>query len=252
MTGIELFAIFSGFIIGSGIDAASRRFETGTPWLTHRSRCDHCQRPLRWFELVPVVSWLALRGRCRTCKASIGWSAPLTECAGALAALVAVALTPRDVPYGIIFSLSFGWLLLALAAIDRRHFILPDVLNAALLAAGAIMVAVTKPADWPMHLAGAATGFGLLWLVEIAYRRLRGIDGLGRGDAKLLGAIGAWVGLIGIPSVLLIASVAAIAGTLIISLVQKQSVSGKTPIAFGPWIALAGFTVWLLPPPGWV
>lgn len=252
MTGIELFAILSGFIVGSGIDAASRRYETGTPWLTRRSRCEHCERPLRWFELVPVVSWLALRGRCRTCNADIGWSAPLTECAGALVALAAVVFTPRDVPYGIIFSLGFGWLLLALAAIDRRSFLLPDVLNAALLSLGALMVAVAKPGDWLMHVAGAVFGYGLLWVVEISYRRLRGIDGLGRGDAKLLGAIGAWVGIMGIPPVLLMASLSAIMATLLASLARKQSVSGKTLIAFGPWIALGGFIVWLLPPFGWV
>jgi prepilin signal peptidase PulO-like enzyme (type II secretory pathway) len=248
VTCIELFAIFSGFLIGSAIDAAANRFERNQPWLMRRSRCQACDRIVRWYELVPVVSWLFLRGRCRTCKAPIGLSAPMTEIAGALVALAAVVLTPADRAYGLGFSLAFGWLLLALAAIDRRTFLLPDGLNAALLAVGAVMVAVVKPEDWPLHVTGAVAGYGLLRLVEIVYRRLKGIDGLGRGDAKLLGAIGGWVGLAGIPPVLLIASLSAILATLATALVRRQSVSGQTAIAFGPWIALGGYIVWLLPP----
>ncbi|MFN3312446.1 MAG: prepilin peptidase [Hyphomonas sp.] len=248
MTGIELFAIFSGFLIGSAIDAAADRFERSEPWLTRRSRCRACDRGLRWYELVPVISWLVLRGRCRSCKGPIGLSAPVTEIAGALVALAAVLLTPADMPFGLGFSLALGWLLLALAAIDRRTFLLPDGLNAAVLAAGAVMVAVVKPEEWPLHVTGAVAGYGLLRMVEVVYRRLRGVDGLGRGDAKLLGAIGGWVGLAGIPPVLLIASLSAILATLATSLVRRQSVSGQTAIAFGPWIALGGYVVWLLPP----
>lgn len=248
MTGIELFAVFSGFLIGSAIDAAADRFERSEPWLTRRSRCRACDCVLRWYELVPVISWLFLRARCRSCKAPIGLSAPMTEIAGALVALAAVVLSPADMAYGLVFSLAFGWLLLTLAAIDRRTFLLPDGLNAALLAVGAVMVAIVKPEDWPLHVAGAVVGYGLLWLVEIVYRRLRGIDGLGRGDAKLLGAIGGWVGLAGIAPVLLIASLSAILATLAMALARRQSVSGHTAIAFGPWIALGGYAVWLLPP----
>ena len=248
MTGVEIFAVLSGFLIGSAIDAAADRFERSEPWLTRRPHCRACDRVLRGYELVLVISWLFLRGRCRTCDAPFGESAPATGIAGALVALAAVLLAPAHMPYGLVFSLVFGWLLLLLAAIDRRTFLLPDGLNAALLAAGAVMVAVVKPLDWPLHVAGAAAGYGLLWLVEVVYRRVRGIDGLGRGDAKLLGAIGGWVGLAGIPPVLLIASLSAILATLATALVRGKSVSGQTAIAFGPWIALGGYVVWLLPP----
>ncbi|MDP3460445.1 MAG: A24 family peptidase, partial [Hyphomonas sp.] len=181
--------------------------------------------------------------RCRTCHAPISWSAPVTELAGAITAASAVAWATPEL---LVFTVLFGWTLLALAAIDFRTYLLPDALNAAVLLFGIAMLAWTQPPGWPLHLAGAGIGFGLLWGVELAYRRLRGRDGLGRGDAKLLGAVGLWVGMAGIAPVLLIASLSGIAAALIISLRESKSLSGQSAIAFGPWIAFGGYIVWLL------
>ncbi|MFN7180813.1 prepilin peptidase [Hyphomonas sp.] len=245
MTLLGVTLILAGLLIGSAIDAAAARFAREEAWMMPRSRCTACSRPLVWYELVPLLSWAALRGRCRTCRAPIGWSAPATEMAGALIAAAAVFFAPDGL---VLFTCAFGWLLLALAAIDFRTFLLPDGLNAALLTLGAAMVALTRPDDWALHAAGAALGFGLLWSVETLYRRLRGRDGLGRGDAKLLGAIGAWVGITGIPPVLLIASLSGIAAALALSVRRSTPLSGQSAIAFGPWIALGGYAVWLLQP----
>jgi leader peptidase (prepilin peptidase) / N-methyltransferase len=245
MTSFEHFLVLAGLLMGSGIDAAADRFAREESWIAGRSRCRTCDRPLAWFELVPVISWIAMRGRCRSCRAAIGWSAPLTELAGGAIALAGVIWAP---PGTLVFTVLLGWLLLALAAIDLRTYLLPDSLNAAVLGLGAVMVAMTRKAEWPVHLAGAVIGFGLLWLVEILYRRLRGRDGLGRGDAKLLGALGLWVGAPGIAPVLLIASLAGIAAALAGSLRQSTPLSATSAIAFGPWIALGGFVVWMFQP----
>ena len=247
MSGFELFILMAGLLIGSGIDAAAARYGKGVSWLTPRSRCAGCGKMLAWSELVPLVSWLMLRGRCRACGAPIGYSAPLTEIAGALVALAAILLAPGDAGL-LLLTACFGWLLLALAAIDLRTFLLPDPLNASVLLLGAVMVALYQSAAWPLHVAGALAGYGILWLMEVLYRRVRGIDGLGRGDAKLLGAIGMWVGIGGLAPVLLIASMSAILAILVQSAIKKVSVSGKSLIAFGPWIAFGGYCVWLLAP----
>ncbi|MFN4226403.1 MAG: prepilin peptidase [Hyphomonas sp.] len=241
----EITLILAGFLIGSAIDAAADRFAREEAWVMPRSRCRACARQLAWYELIPLVSWAFSMGRCRTCRAPIGWSAPATEITGALIAAAAVVFAPGGL---VLFTCGFGWLLLALAAIDFRTYLLPDALNAAVLALGAAMVALTRPEAWMLHAAGAVTGFGLLWSVEVLYRRLRGRDGLGRGDAKLLGAIGAWVGVTGIPPVLLIASLTGIMAVLVLSLRTSAPLSGQSAIAFGPWIALGGFTVWLFQP----
>ncbi len=243
MTPFELFLVLSGLLVGSAIDAGADRFAREESWIRGRSRCRHCDRQLAWFELVPVISFVMSRGRCRTCRAPIGWQAPLTEIAGALIAFAAVAWSP---PSLLVLTVLYGWLLLALAAIDLRTFILPDALNLFVLLLGAVMVALSRPDGWPMNLAGAIAGFSLLWLVEVVYRQLRRRDGLGRGDAKLLGAIGMWVGLGGIAPVLLIASLSGIAAALALSVRDSKSLSGQSAIAFGPWLALGGFVVWLL------
>ena len=229
--------------MGSGIDAAADRFAREESWINGRSRCRTCRRPLAWYELVPVASWIASRGKCRTCRAPIGWSAPLTELAGCAVAVAGVLWAP---PGTLVLTVLLGWLLLALAVIDLRTYLLPDALNAAVLALGILMVALTRPADWPFQLAGSVIGYGLLWGVEILYRRLRGRDGLGRGDAKLLGALGVWVGVMGLAPVLLMASLSGIAAALALSTRQSTALSATTAIAFGPWIAFGGYAVWLL------
>lgn len=243
MTTYEIFLVLAGLLIGSAIDAGADRFAREESWFAGRSRCRGCERPLAWYELVPLASWVISRGRCRTCRTPIGWSAPATELAGALIALAAVYCAP---PGLLTLTVLFGWALLALAAIDFRTFLLPDGLNAVVLVLGAAMLAWARPEAWAMHMAGAAIGFGLLWIVELGYRRLRGRDGLGRGDAKLLGAIGLWVGAYGIAPVLLIASLNGIAAALVLSLRDSKTLSGQSAIAFGPWIALGGYIVWLL------
>lgn len=170
----------------------------------------------------------------------------LAALAGALVTVAGVLLEPGD-PLHLCFTISFGWLLLVLALIDLRCYLLPDGLNLAVFLLGGLMVAIFRQDVWAWHLAGAAAGFGLLWLVEVSYLRLRGLHGLGRGDAKLLGGIGLWVGLAGIPPVLLIASLGGILAALVSVRLQRQSVTGQTMIAFGPWIALGGYIVWLFP-----
>jgi len=160
------------------------------------------------------------------------------------AAVSAAALT--FAPNGLLgYTLLLGWLLLALAAIDLKTFLLPDALNAAVLLLGALMVWMVQPDAWIMHAAGAVIGYSVLWAVEAAYKRLRGIDGLGRGDAKLLGALGIWVGALGLPQVLLIASLSGLAAALLTAWTAGRTMSGQSRIAFGPWIALGGYVVWL-------
>ncbi|PKP81455.1 MAG: hypothetical protein CVT79_10180 [Alphaproteobacteria bacterium HGW-Alphaproteobacteria-18] len=218
MTGFEIFLLLSGCLIGAGIGVAAHRIA--------RATLEKGAEPVAGHAL-------------------------MTGAGGGLVALASILFTPGD-PLLLCFSVGFGWALLALAVIDLRTYILPDGLNLAVFLTGCAMVTLYRQDVWPWHLAGALAGFGLLWLVEVSYRRLRGIDGLGRGDAKLLGAVGMWVGLEGIPPVLLIASLSGILAALALSLLKRQSVSGQSMIAFGPWIALAGYIVWLWPPALWL
>ena len=151
-------------------------------------------------------------------------------------------------PGTILLSLSFGALLVALAAVDMVTMRLPDALNFTVLIFGVIMLALTRLDTWPHHFIGAALGYGALVGLELAYKRLRGRDGLGRGDAKLLGAIGMWVAWPGLAPVLLVASLTGLVAALIAGLAGKRPMASDTAIAFGPFIALAGWIVWLASP----
>ena len=148
----------------------------------------------------------------------------------------------------VILSCLFGWVLLALAVIDFRSLLLPDPLTLAAALLGALMVATTRPNDWLEHLIGGVAGYLVLFLVETVYLRLRGRDGLGRGDAKLLGAIGLWVGWTRLPDVLLLASLTGLLAALTANRLLKKELSASTPVAFAPWLALAGWISWLAGP----
>ena len=92
---------------------------------------------------------------------------------------------------------------------------------------------------------GAVAGYTLLVVVELVYRQARGRDGLGRGDAKLLGALGLWTGWAGLAPIMLIASVTGLAAVLALSAVRRRPLQAGAPLAFGPFIALGGWIVWL-------
>lgn len=138
--------------------------------------------------------------------------------------------------------------LLALAWIDARTGRLPDALSLPLLAAGLALAALRiEPLPTPPLFAaatGAALGYGFLVLLEKAYEQLRGRPGLGRGDAKLLAAGGAWCGIGALPAVLLIASLAALAWTGILYL-RGQTFRLTTKLPFGPFLALGILAAWL-------
>lgn len=209
-----------------------------------RSHCRTCGTALGPRDLVPVASWLAQRGRCRACGAPLSWFYPAVE----LAAL-ALALWAWSVADGWLLwaSCAFAWTLLALALIDFEHEILPDALTLPLMALGLGVAWFSAPPMILDNVAGAAAGFVLFAAVAAAYRRIRGREGLGRGDAKLLAALGAWVGLSGLPSVVLIGSVAALVGALAArAFGRSRALQDRVP--FGPALALAGWLVWLYGP----
>lgn len=147
-----------------------------------------------------------------------------------------------------VFTAILGGVLLWLSVIDARHFILPNALNAALAAVGLVMVWRLAPGNWHTHMIGGGVGYVVLVLVEIAFRRLRGVDGLGRGDAKLLGAVGIWTGWTGLPGVLLIASSTGLVFAGLMAALGQTGDLRRTPIPFGPFLALGAYIVWLYAP----
>ena len=234
-------AVLVAPFVGSFLGVLIQRLPDGRPVVTGRSACDQCGHRLGARDLVPFISYLVSHGRCRHCGQPIGWF-PVAVEAAALG-VAGWAATASDGP-GVWLTCLLGWTLLTAAWIDIRAMILPDVLTLPLLLAGLIVTAAISPDALTDRALAAGLGYLVLAGTALAYRRLRGRDGLGLGDAKLLAALGAWLGLNGLPGVLLLASCSGLLAAGAALLLGKR-VTATTAIPFGPFLALAGWLVWL-------
>ena len=233
------FLLLAAPCIGSFLGVLVRRLPDGRGWIGGGSRCEACGTRLGVRDLVPIVSYLALHGRCRHCGAPIGPFHPAIELAALAVAASALAAGDPD-PW---IACALGWTLLALAWIDAERMLLPDALTLPLIVAGLAEAWWTAPDTLLDRSAGAALGWGLFALVAVTYRKLRGREGLGGGDAKLLAAGGAWLGWQALPPVMLIAALLAMTALLIGRAASKADLGDRIP--FGPWLALAIWLVWL-------
>jgi leader peptidase (prepilin peptidase) / N-methyltransferase len=200
-----------------------------------RSRCAACGAALGALELVPLWSWLRQGGRCRHCGARIGWLPLLAEVAGG--GVAGLAFATLAVPNAVLLT-AVGWWLLLLALVDAEHGRLPDALTLPLLLAG-IAAAAFPPVPGLVGLGasglGAALGFLSFAAVGRLYLAWRGRVGLGGGDAKLLAALGAWLGLEGVAPGILGAALLGLGFALL-----SGSRRADDALAFGPWLAIAG------------
>ncbi len=243
----ELLRILLGAVLGASIGSflatIVSRWPRGISVVTGRSRCDGCGKALSIVQLFPGASWLIARGRCKSCGSRIDPVHPLVETGAALIGGFCAWLWP---PLTALFMATGAWLLLTLAVLDARHFWLPDALTFPLIALGLTLGDWVLPAPFEDRLIGAVIGTGLLALLALLYKRLRGRDGLGLGDAKLLGAIGAWLGWQALPFVLLIASGTALLWVFALRLVTGKAIDAGMRIPLGTFLCLAVVPGWLV------
>lgn len=228
--------------VGSFLGLLIERLPRGEPVVTGRSVCRACATPLGPLDLVPLLSWSLGRARCRHCHAALSGFYPAIE----LVALGVAIWSLLAVPGWLAWSTAaLGWTLVALAEIDRRHFILPDILSLPLIGAGLVLAWAIPNMALGQHLIGVLAGAGVISLVAVGYERFRGREGLGLGDVKLFAAAGAWVGWQGLASVLLIGA----ASGLAVALIARWR--AQKPIPFGPFLALGFWLTWLYGPLGY-
>jgi len=175
--------------IGSFLGLLIQRLPDAAPIARGRSRCDACGAPLRARDLVPLFSWLVADGRCRYCRQPLGWFYPGVELAAMAVAVAAVLIDGGQRAW---LDCLLGWWLLALGWIDLRSWLLPDALTLPLIIAGLAAAFLFNPDQLTERALGAALGYASLMTIAALYRALRGREGLGGGDAKLLAASGAW------------------------------------------------------------
>jgi len=201
-----------------------------------RSACPACGAPITALLNIPVVSWLMLGGRCAGCKAPISARYPVVEVLGGLLAACAIwrfGVTPQGIAACI-----FLWSLLALTMIDFDTQLLPDSITLPLLWAGLIANLWHTFASLPDAVIGALAGYLSLWTIYWLFKLIRGKEGMGYGDFKLLAALGAWLGWQLLPVIVLLSSV--IGAGIGISLIVFKGRDHSVPLAFGPYLAIAG------------
>ena len=211
--------------------------------LSHpRSRCPHCGARITWYDNVPVISWLMLRGRCRACQSPISARYPFVEClTGGLFTLAGVLHAGQWM--GLAWC-AFLASLVALSAIDWDTTLLPDDLTLPLLWGGLLLSLTGWTLPPALALTGAAIGWGSLWLVHAVFLKVTGRQGMGAGDFKLLGALGAWLGPWAILPVVLVAS---LTGSVVgLSLKARGALREGRYVPFGPFLAAGGIVVWAL------
>lgn len=242
--GLVVAALF-GLTVGSFLNVVIHRLPLGESLVSPRSRCPSCGAPIAAWDNVPVLSWLILLGRCRRCRAPISFRYPAVELAnGALWAL-AFRFAPSwgDLASGALLAS----LCLALMGIDYDHQILPDVLTLPGIAAGLALSFVSVQRTPLAAAIGAAVGAGGLFLVAFTYEKLAGHEGMGLGDVKMLGMIGAFLGPWGVLVTILAASVS---GSIVgIVLILSKGGDGKTKLPFGVFLAIGAVGAWFLADP---
>lgn len=242
MTGEAVLAAVIGAIAGSFLSTWAVRYERGESATHGRSRCDHCDVEVPGWANVPIASYAGLRGRCRACGGAIDFRHPLLEIICLVVAVVSVVTHPGAAGWA---GAVFGWLLATLAVVDARQFRLPDIVVLPLLGLGAVSGAIGLSPPLVDRAWGAAGGFATLTLIALAYRALRGRDGLGRGDAKLLAAVGAWIGWRPLPWVVVAAAAIGIGWTAWRAL-RGHRITASDRLPLGTLIALAAWPAWLV------
>lgn len=228
---------------GSFAGLLAMRLPAGQPVGMARSMCPNCGTVLDAIDLAPIVTWVATRGRCRHCGVRVPAIYPLIEVAALVLAAWAVWVLPERL--GLLWATcALGWTLLALALADWAERVLPDALTLP-LAGGGFLYALLD-GRWADSALGVAAGALAFLALRRAYLKWRGREGLGLGDVKLAAAAGAWVGWAALPSVVLVAALAALATALPARLAGRLGAGAEVP--FGPFLAAGLWLVWLYGP----
>ncbi len=232
-----VFIAVIGLLTGSFLNVCIYRIPRGESIVFPASRCPSCQKPIRAWDNVPVLSFLILRGKCRACKSSISMRYPMVEALNA--ALYVLVYLRFGTGWHLPVLLAFVSSLVIITFIDLDFQIIPDSISLPWIVIGIIAGATVlpdpflraEPLGWANSLIGAVAGPGLFLLIVIASR-----GGMGMGDVKMMGMVGA---VLGWKAVLLTAFAGSVTGALAgLALVVLKGGGRKTKVPFGPFLAL--------------
>jgi len=201
------------------------------------SCCTNCGASIRAWQNIPVVSWLLLRGKCAGCKTPISMQYPLVEAVTGL--MSAACALHFGWSLQLLPALLLTWTLVTLTVIDLRTQLLPDSITLPLLWLGLALALVPAFANLHDAVIGAIAGYLSLWSIFHLFKLLTGKEGMGYGDFKLFAALGAWLGWQALPMIILLSSV--VGAAVGIGMIALRRQGKEVPIAFGPYLAAAGW-----------
>ena len=238
---VAVAAVF-GLMIGSFLNVCIARIPEGESIVSPGSRCPRCRTPIRWYDNLPVLSYLVLGGKCRSCREPISARYPAVE----LITAIAFALQAFHVGDDFVLLASrliFTAILIVLFGTDYDVQRLPNVLTLPGLVIGLAFSAV-QPPGLRDAVIGALLGAGILQGIRLAWYALRGVEGMGFGDVKMLAMIGAFLGWKQVLVVLFLASLAGATIGLTLAALRVRSLASKLP--FGTFLALGAYVASLV------
>lgn len=238
-----LFLILLGPAMGSFLALLADRLPRGEDVIRRPSACRACGARLGLRDLLPLVGFVLAGGRCRSCGAVIPPWLLYSEILATGAGLLAV-LAGGPAPDMALNAL-FLWLLLGLGLTDLLWFRLPDLMTGALCLVAGTMALRPGAMGGEMALLGAALGVGSFLALRLGYRALRGREGLGLGDVKLMAGLGAFAGAFDLALLVLLAALLGLAGGLVGHLRRPGASLRRRAIPFGSALCAAGALLWL-------
>lgn len=238
---VPIVVFIFGAIIGSFLNVCIYRLARDKSIVSPPSSCPECNKPIQFYDNIPIVSYILLGGKCRNCESKISKRYPFIELLTAF--LFLIFYRKLGLTFELFVTLLFVTLLIVIAFIDLDFQIIPDVLSIGGLIAG-LALAIFRPMFLHLDpkfgfldaLYGVLIGGGILFVIAYGYQLITKREGMGGGDIKLLAMIGAFCGFKGVLFSLVSSS---FLGTMVgipLMLINKKDT--KYAIPFGPFLAL--------------
>lgn len=240
-----VFVIILGALWGSFANVCIARIPKNKDVVSGRSNCPKCKKKIVWHDNIPIISYLILDGKCRKCKKSISFQYVNVELLGVISFALIYLLYGISLTTLLLFILSLSFIIIFF--IDLKHFIIPNSVTFPMMTLG--FVKSFDPNLNPIFpnyvnsLIGGLFGYGIIWSIIFFYKQIKKKEGMGLGDAKLLGVIGLWFGLKAVPFVIFISSSIAIISVIPDLIKKSKKLSSQIP--FGPYIII-GTLVYLI------
>ena len=204
-----------------------------------RSICPNCQKMIKWYDNIPLLSFIILKAQCRNCSTDISWNYFVVELIAAISFVVIFYFFGISLTTLLFFILSICFIVIFF--IDLKHFIIPNEITYPLMVIGFLKsfdpnLNTNLFPNFLNSLIGGLFGFAIIWLIIFIYKKLRNKEGMGLGDAKLLSAMGFWFGWVSIPFIIFFSSAIALLSVIPDLIKNKKNLSSQIP--FGPHLII--------------